>query len=101
MADRTPEEKHFYYEMTIKGLIATSKNICRDNLCTEDNHNCESIAYFDWDEDEQMYHIIDVCQPCYRTKIDDSYILLPIEEGYTVEELIRDLEDNDIREDNE
>ena len=101
MADRTPEEKKFYYEMTIRGLIATSKGICQSNNCSEEEHYCESNAYFDYNKSEEMYYIVDVCISDYRTKCDDSYIPLPIEEGYTVEELIRDLENNDIREDNE
>jgi hypothetical protein len=37
-------------------LKKRSKEICKDNECTEDNHNCESYAYID-----QHGNLLDIC----------------------------------------
>ena len=102
MADKIlTEDQKFYYGMTIKGLVATSKEICKANGCTEDDHQCGSNAYFDYNKDTQMFYLVDVCISDYRTKCDDSYIPMPIPEDYTIEQLINDLENNLLEDENE
>jgi hypothetical protein len=43
-----------------KYLKKRSKEICRDNKCTEDNHNCESYAYITEEGD-----LLDICTSDY------------------------------------
>lgn len=41
-----------------KYLKKRSKEICRDNECTEEDHNCESYAYINKRGD-----LLDICSP--------------------------------------
>jgi len=41
-------------------LKMRSKEICRDNGCTKDNHNCESYAYID-----REGNLLDICMSDY------------------------------------
>jgi hypothetical protein len=64
-----------------KFLTKKSKEICRDNQCTEDNHNCESNAYIDItiDKDDNILSIdvIDICLSDYMQRSTNSMISLP------------------------
>lgn len=41
-------------------LRKRSKEICADNHCTDEQHNCESYAYINAD-----YQLLDLCCPDY------------------------------------
>ena len=56
-------------------LREESKQICKLNGCTEDNHNCESYAYFDYSDG--VYELADICCSDYAQKCYASYVCLP------------------------
>lgn len=60
-----------------------SKEICEENECTEDEHKCESYAYFKLTENEfediTDFEMIDVCSPDYLTQQADLALPLPFE----------------------
>lgn len=61
-------------------LSEQSRQICLDNNCTEDNHNCESYAYFEitFENDEIVdIDLIDVCLPDYMIRSCNCAIPLP------------------------
>lgn len=63
-------------------LIAMkSKEICSDNQCTDDKHNCESYAYFDVKTDKNGKVIditlLDICIPDYFAGRSNCAIPLP------------------------
>jgi len=41
-----PKEVQDFLEKEASTLTKLSKEICQDNQCTEDKHNCESNAYY-------------------------------------------------------
>ena len=55
-------------------LKLRSKEICKDNECTEDEHNCESYAYID-----KNGNLLDICYPDYFQGSSKPYaaIMLP------------------------
>ena len=61
-------------------LTRRSKEICKDNECTEDEHNCESFAYFDstlCGDDLIDLSLIDICLSDYLTTQANCYIDMP------------------------
>jgi hypothetical protein len=66
-----------------------SKEICADNECTEDNHNCESYAYINEDMD-----LLDICCPDYFCGSRKRYAAVPLPWEGTGAELIKAVEDD-------
>jgi hypothetical protein len=60
-------------------LKQESIEICALNECTEDDHHCESYAYFDYDKKTKEYALSDICAPDYATRCYASYICLPFD----------------------
>lgn len=66
-------------------LHKRSREICLDNNCTEDNHNCESYAYFDieYNNDKLIKcDLRDICGSDCATRMYDSMICLPFKGNY-------------------
>lgn len=63
-------------------LKQRSKEICADNECTEDEHNCESYAYITKDGD-----LLDICIPDYFQGSSKPYAAIPLPWSGTQEEL--------------
>lgn len=63
-------------------LTKKSKEICKDNECTEDEHHCESYAYFDVEfrgDTLTRCDLVDVCCPDYLQRHVNCAIPLPFE----------------------
>lgn len=69
------KEKQAYYLSIADHLENRSEDICKDNDCTEENHNCESYAYFDKVDD--TYILATICHPDYCQRSYDSMVGLP------------------------
>jgi len=54
-----------------------SKDICKDNGCTEEDHFCESYAYFNIDE--TGIELATICSPDYCQRQYDACLPLPFE----------------------
>ena len=54
-------------------LKQRSKEICVDNECTEDEHNCGSYAYITKDGD-----LLDVCIPDFFQGSGELYAAIPL-----------------------
>ena len=69
--------------MTLSDYLAQrSKEICADNECTEDEHNCGSYAYITKDGD-----LLDICIPDYFQGSSEPYAAIPLPWSGTQEEL--------------
>ena len=66
-----------YYQEIADHLENRSEDICKLNGCTEDNHQCECYAYFNYDRDSREYSLADICAPDYAQKCYAAYIILP------------------------
>jgi len=65
-------------------LTERSKEICTDNECTEEEHHCESYAYFNvkWHSSEDKvtdFKLVTVCCPDYLDRTVDIGLPLPFE----------------------
>jgi hypothetical protein len=63
-------------------LTKKSKEICQDNECTEEIHNCESYAYYDITTKNDIIidlNRIDICGSDYIFKSCDIALPLPFE----------------------
>lgn len=62
-------------------LTEKSNEICEANECTEDEHKCDSYAYFKLTENDfgdiTDFEVIDVCSPDYLTTQADLALPLP------------------------
>jgi hypothetical protein len=56
-----------------KYLKQRSKEICRDNKCTEDQHNCESYAYITHDG-----KLMDICASDYWIGSSRPHAAIPL-----------------------
>ena len=63
-------------------LIQRSKEICADNECTDDEHNCESYAYITKDG-----NLLDVCTSDYFQGSSEPVAAIPLPWNGTQEEL--------------
>ena len=63
-------------------LKQRSKEICADNECTEDEHNCGSYAYITKDGD-----LLDICIPDYFQGSSEPYAAIPLPWDGAQEEL--------------
>lgn len=54
-------------------LRKRSKEICADNECTDEQHNCESYAYINAD-----YQLLDLCYPDYFQGSSKPYAAIPL-----------------------
>jgi hypothetical protein len=81
-----------YFNALAKHLKEKSLEICEDNQCTEDGHNCESYAYFVKDESDK-YNLVDICASDYV----QSHTWIPVSLPFqgTGKELLDAIEDND------
>ena len=72
----TQEQYARYRELT-EHLAAMSKDICADNECTEDEHNCEFYAYFDLDCSTKAFELVTICQSDYCNRVYDIAVPMP------------------------
>lgn len=86
-------KKTEWYDRLASIITETSKEICLENECTEDEHECESCAYFDFDGTLGAWRIYEICLPDYLNRGTRSFIPLPFEG--TGKELFEMIEDND------
>ena len=63
-------------------LTQRSKEICADNECTDDEHNCESYAYITKDG-----NLLDVCASDYFQGSSKPVAAIPLPWNGTQEEL--------------
>ena len=63
-------------------LTQRSKEICADNECTDDEHNCESYAYITKDG-----NLLDVCASDYFQGSSEPVAAIPLPWNGTQEEL--------------
>lgn len=66
-----------------KFLSEQSREICADNGCSDDSHNCESYAYLSikYSPDSDTYYIggvIDICSSDYFQGFNGEHIALPL-----------------------
>ena len=83
-------ERH-WYESIAHHLSYKSLAICRDNRCTDEQHNCESFAYFD-DNADGYFELKTICLPDYCQRCYD--VALPLPWSGTGAELKQELENN-------
>ena len=69
-----------YYKDMARYLTKLSKDICQNNECTNDQHNCESYAYFTACKDGD-YILETVCLSDYCQRRYDIALPLPFEGG--------------------
>jgi len=62
---------------TTKYLNELSLDICKDNECNEENHNCESYAYFT--KTGKHWELSDVCISDYANRCYEGYIPMPFD----------------------
>lgn len=60
------------FKALAKHLRIKSKEICKDNGCTKDNHKCGSYAYLD-----EKGGLCEICLPDYANRSYPSFISLP------------------------
>lgn len=73
-------------------LVSVSKGICEDNECTEDQHNCESYAYFNHDKETGFFDLATVCCSDYAQKSYDSYVSMPVSDD--IQAMLDELDNN-------
>lgn len=66
-----------YYQGIADYLENRSIEICKDNECTKEVHNCESYAYFNYDKTKKEYSLADICTSDYAQQCYASYISMP------------------------
>mgnify|MGYP001573739038 CR=1 FL=1 len=69
-------------------LKKRSKEICSDNKCSEDNHNCESYAYIN-----KEMQLLDICASDYFQGSSKPYATIPLPWNGTVKELKEQVKD--------
>jgi hypothetical protein len=69
-------------------LKKRSVEICKDNNCTEDNHNCESYAYINADK-----QLLDICGSDYFQGSSKPHAAIPLPWTGTQAELEREVDD--------
>lgn len=81
----TRETKAEHYERIAEYLCEQSNDICESNECNieDDEHNCESYAYFDYDHEAHLYTLETVCLPDYCQRSYDIAIGLPFDDNGT------------------
>ena len=70
-----------------KYLKQQSEDICKMNECTEDNHNCESYAYFD-----RSGNLLDICCPDYFQGSSGQVVAIPLPFIGTLKDLKSDIQ---------
>jgi hypothetical protein len=66
-----------YYQLITDRIENASEDICKANGCIENEHYCESYAYFNYDKTTKRYYLADICGSDYAQKCYASYIPLP------------------------
>lgn len=85
-----------------KYLRIRSREICESNHCTEDEHHCESYAYFaNYGDEEDDWKLIDICAPDFFEGVPCGmeYVAIPLPFEGGEEELRREIEENRVEED--
>lgn len=67
-------------------LKRVSKDICKANDCTNDNHKCESYAYID-----KTGNLLDVCYPDYFQGSSKPYAAIFLPWNGSQRELMREV----------
>lgn len=75
-------------ESISKYLQRRSKEICKDNHCTEDEHNCASYAYI-----QENGELMDICQSEYFQRCSRPYAAIPLPWTGTQKELEAEVAD--------
>ena len=88
-----------HYEELAKHLSVMSKEICTDNDCTDDEHNCDSYAYMTISEmegiDGKKYidvMLLDICLSDYFRGCSSEYIAFPLPWEGDARQLKEDIE---------
>jgi hypothetical protein len=69
-------------------LAGRSKEICRDNACTDEEHKCESYAYITADG-----HLLDICTSDYFQGSSKPHAAVSLPWDGTAEELREEIEE--------
>jgi hypothetical protein len=69
-------------------LKQRSKEICKDNNCTEDNHNCESYAYITNDG-----QLLDICYPDFFQGSSKPHAAISLPWNGTQKELMEQIKE--------
>lgn len=69
-------------------LKRRSREICKDNQCTRDNHNCESYAYIN-----SEMQLLDICISDYFQGSSKPYAAIPLPWTGGMKELRKEVED--------
>jgi len=86
------------YEQLAEHLAQRSVDICTDNNCTEDHHNCDSYAYLSITVANTIIGtmidvmLLDICLPDYFQGSSNQYIMLPLPWQGTAKDLKNDIE---------
>ena len=85
-------EKKEYYQDLLKYLKSQSEEICVDNGCTEEDHQCNSCAYFDYIKESDIFLHRITCYPDYCQRSYDICLPMPInaKNGKELLELLKD-----------
>jgi hypothetical protein len=75
-------------QTTAEFLTQQSKEICDMNHCTEDEHFCESYAYFN-----KEHILLDVCYPDYFLGYSGPVATIPLPWHGTQEDLKANIDD--------
>ena len=88
-----------HYQNLAEHLTKRSNEICTDNECTEDDHNCRSFAYIQVMEmrgvDGKTYidaMLLDICMSDYFQGCMVEYIALPMPWSGSASDLKADIE---------
>jgi hypothetical protein len=69
-------------------LMTLSKEICEMNDCTEDEHFCESYAYFN-----KKHTLLDLCASDYFRGCSGPFAAIPLPWTGTQEDLEKEIDD--------
>lgn len=75
-------------QTTAEFLTEQSKEICAMNDCTEDEHFCESYAYFN-----KEHTLLDLCYPDYFQGYSGPFAAIPLPWTGTQEDLEEEIDD--------
>ena len=75
-------------QTTAEFLTEQSKKICERNNCTEDDHFCESYAYFN-----KEHTLLDLCYPDYFRGYSGPVAAIPLPWTGTQEDLEAEIDD--------
>ena len=77
MNETLTKQQEAHYQRIADYLENQSEDICEMNGCTEEEHFCESYAYFDYDKPTKTYSLAEICGSDYAQQCYASLIPLP------------------------